>query len=128
MGNCIPRVKRDSGKSKDCILVISHLLDTGLETVSRVRLAVLQKLMLCDNHLIIVTSCLTGIDCDKKTCHGKVVLAGPEVLMVMDENVVLEGAAEMQVQLVISSTGIPLKAKSVASTKLHGGISEWSIT
>ena len=102
MGNCIPRVKRYSGKSKDCILVISHLLDTGLETVSRVRLTVLQKLMLCDNHLIIVTSCLTGIDCDKKTCHGKVVLAGPEVLMVMDENLVVQGAVQMQEHLVVA--------------------------
>ena len=81
---------------------ISHLLDTGLETIPRVRFTVLQKLMLCHNHLIIVASCLTGIDCDKKSCHGKIVLADPEVLMVMDEDRVVQGAVQMQVHLVVT--------------------------
>ena len=98
-----------------------HLLYTCLETISRFRFAVVNKLVLCYKQPLIVAKCLVGIESHKACWHRQGVLADQEVLVVMDENVVLEGAAEMQVQLVVSSTGIPLKAKSVAPTKLHGG-------
>ena len=79
-------------------------MDTRLEAVARFSFAVLQKLILSDKQTFIVAECFVWIEGDIECRKGQGVLADHEVLVVMDEDGVLHGAAEEKVDLVIVST------------------------
>ena len=96
-----------------------HLVDTRLEAVARFSFAVLEKLILSDKQTFIVAECFVWIESKIECRKGQWVLADHEVLVVMDEDGVLHGAAEEKVDLVIVGTWVPAKAKSIPATKSH---------
>ena len=85
-----------------CIRLIEnfHLVDTRLEVVARVSFAVLEKLVFSDKQTLIVAECLVRIEGNIEGGQGQGVLADHEVLVVVDEDGVLHGVAEEQVDLV----------------------------
>ena len=83
---------------------ICHLLNAGLEAVTRFSFAVLKKLVLGDKQAFIVAECLVWIEGNIEGGKSQGVLADHEVLVVVDEDGVLHRVAEQKVDLVIVST------------------------
>ena len=75
-----------------------------LEAISRFRFTVVKKMVLCDDQTLIVAECLVGIQSHRDCWHRQGVLADQEVFEVMDEDCVLQGAVEVQEDLVIFRT------------------------
>ena len=79
-------------------------MNTGLETIARVRFTVLQKLVFCDEKLLIVAESLVRVESHIEGGHCQGVPADQEVVVVVDEDGVLQGLVEEQVDLVVVRT------------------------
>ena len=79
-------------------------MNTGLETIARVRFTVLQKLVFCDEKSLIVAESLVRVESHIEGWHCQGVPAGQEEVVVVDEDRVLQGLVEEQVHLVVVCT------------------------
>ena len=79
-------------------------MNTGLETIARVRFTVLQKLVFCGEKSLIVAESFVRIELHIEGWHCQGVPADQEVVVVVDEDGVLQGLVEEQVDLVVVRT------------------------
>ena len=96
-----------------------HLLYAFVEIIARFRIAVVQKVMLCHDQLFKVAERLFWVESHEEYWQCQIVLGDQEVLRVVNEDGVLERGVQVQVDMMIFRTRVPVKMKSVTTTKHH---------
>ena len=75
--------------------------------------------MLCHDQMFKVAERLFWVESHEEYWQCQIVLGDQEVLRVVNEDGVLERGVQVQVDLMIFSTRVPVKMKSVTTTKHH---------